>query len=264
MLQNFKTNRILWAITSALAIIAALPGILSRGAVYNQVVSTNLIPGAFGQDLISLLAAICLLALALSAKQGQTKKQIVALGILGYFFYAYGIYVIERAYNLFYLLYMAIFALSFWAIAYGVANIRREILQKIQLSNRIRITSLAVAILQPVVFYPLWISALLPLMRTHNKIESLYSIYILDLCFIMPAFLILVTMLARKKAIGYLLAPAIFVLGFTLIFSLTISELVKPVFQMIPSTSGVISSLALSLLFAVTAILHLKKTRVES
>lgn len=263
MLNNLKANKILWVLVAVLSIIASLAGISSKASIYNEVVGANLISGAFGQDLMSLAAGIILFLLALFSKQGSTKKHIVALGLLGYFFYAYGIYVIERAYNAYYLLYMAIFALSFWAMVYGSFNISKELLQKAGLSNRVRVFSLIVAIFQPVVFYPLWISALLPLMRTHNRIESLYSIYILDLCFIMPAFLILAYYLLKEKVIGYLLSPAMFILGFTLIFSLSLSELVKPIFGGTTDIGSLVSSLVLSILFLSASVLHLGKLKTQ-
>jgi len=60
---------------------------------------------------------------------------------------------------------------------------------------------------------------LLPLMATGEQIDSLYSILILDLCFIMPGFLILSFLAYRDHRTGLLLLPALHVLGFTLIFS---------------------------------------------
>ena len=59
------------------------------------------------------------------------------------------------------------------------------------LPRALRIVSAAGALLQPLIFYPLWIAMLLPLMSARNQFDSLYSVFILDLCFIMPAFLLL-------------------------------------------------------------------------
>jgi hypothetical protein len=160
---------------------------------------------------------------------------------------------------MFYLIYMAIWALSFWGLVYGIANIRNDAIKDVALPIWVRNTSIGVALLQPLVFYPLWISALIPLMRDRERIESLYSIYIIDLVWIMPAFLILAWMLFRKQAFGYVLTPALFMLGFMIIFSLTVSELVKPLFDMNLVMSAIVQSGALSTVFLVAAILHLRK-----
>lgn len=262
MLTHINFHRILWAITGVITLVAAAIG-LGNPRIYDRIVSEELIPGAYSQDLLSAAAAIGLLYLALTARADRQKHQIVALGLLGYLFYAYGIYVIERAYNGLYLVYMAIFTLAFWSLIYAGAHLRRD-LPKPALSKTLRLVSASGAILQPLIFYPLWIAMLLPLMHTGEQIDSLYSIFVLDLCFIMPAFLILSVLTYRNHGTGLLLLPAIYVLGFTLIFSLAVGELVKPMFNATLSPSAFWPALALSMLFLILGILHLSKLQVDS
>ena len=259
MLTHLFLNRLLWAVAGLLALGAAATGIL-RTEIYDGVVAPRLVPGAYSQDLLSLGAGLGLLYLAYAAGPQRTKHQIVALGLLGYLFYAYGIYVIERTYNGLYLLYMAVFALSFWALATAGASLDRAN-PSVSLPRAVRITSASGAILQPLTFYPLWIGMLLPLMATGDQIDSLYSIFILDLCFIMPGFLILSFLAYRNHRTGLLLLPALQVLGFTLIFSLAVGELVKPLFGAAPDGAALLQALALSALFLVLATVHLAKLR---
>ena len=106
-----------------------------------------------------------LLYLVLTARADRQKHQIVALGLLGYLFYAYAIYVIERAYNGLYLVYMAIFTLAtgHWIMpeptsAGTCPNLpSRKTLRRVSASG---------ASLQPLIFYPLWIGMLLALMQS--------------------------------------------------------------------------------------------------
>ncbi len=259
MLTHLFLNRLLWAVAGLLALGAAATGIW-RTEIYDRVVAPGLIPGAYSQDLISMGAGLGLLYLAYAARPQRTKHQIVALGLLGYLFYAYGIYVIERTYNGLYLLYMAVFALSFWAMATAGASLDRAN-PSVSLPRAARITSASGAILQPLIFYPLWIGMLLPLMATGEQIDSLYSVFILDLCFIMPGFLILSFLAFRNHRTGLLLLPALQVLGFTLIFSLAVGELVKPLFGAVPDAPALLQALALSALFLVLATVHLAKLR---
>jgi hypothetical protein len=255
MLTHISLHRSLWAMISVLTLVAAAAG-LSRPTIYDGIVSEELIPGAFSQDLLSVAAALGLLYLALTAHGNRVKRQVMALGLLGYLFYAYGIYVIERAYNGLYLVYMAIFTLAFWALVCAGTHVRRD-LPTPALPKTVQLLSASGAILQPLIFYPLWIGMLLPLMRTGEQIDSLYSIFILDLCFIMPAFLILSVLAYRSHRTGLLLLPAIYVLGFTLIFSLAVGELVKPLFNATLSPGAFWPALGLSMLFLVLSILHL-------
>jgi hypothetical protein len=262
MLTHLFLNRLLWAVAGLLALGAAGTGLL-RPEIYNRVVAAELIPGAYSQDLLSVAAGLALLYLSSAARTDRVRHQIVALGLLGYLFYAYGIYVIERTYNGLYLLYMAIFALSFWSMVMAGASMAR-LSSAVSLSPALRITSASGALLQPLIFYPLWIAMLLPLMRTGEQINSLYSIFILDLCFIMPGFLILSFLTYRNHRTGLLLLPALYVLGFTLIFSLAAGELVKPLFGRDPGVPALLQALALSALFLVLGILHLAKLKVAS
>ena len=262
MIQNLGKNEILWLLTAVLSLIAALIGVFIPG-IYDRVVINDIMPGVFGQDLLTIVASVIILLLIARLKDGDYKKQIVILGILGYLFYAYGIYVIERVYNVLYYLYLAIFGLSFWSMAYGVAKIRPEVLQRVQVPGLMRNVSAGFSLLIAVVFSVLWIIQLLPLIQAGEKIEFLYSVYILDLCFIMPAFMILGVMALKKAGLGLLLIPSMFILGFTLIFSLAVSEMVKPLYDLTVTIAGLGPSLVLSILFLILAALHLRKLRLD-
>jgi len=258
MVRNLVTNKILWLLTALLSLATALIGVINPD-IYAKVVSKDVIPGVFGQDLMTIAASVIILWLVFLTKESDYRKQIVVLGILGYLFYAYGIYVIEQVYNLLYYLYLAIFALSFWSMLYGIAKIPPDVIQKVRLSRPMRHVSAWFSLLVALIFNILWIAQLLPLLQIGDKIENLYSVYILDLVFIMPAFVIVGIMTLRKAGLGLLLIPALFVLGFTLIFSLAVSELVKPVYDVNISIEGLLPSLILSMLFLVLAALHLRK-----
>lgn len=155
MIQNLGENRILWVSVALLSLVAAFIGVANPG-LYSQVVSTEMMPGVLSQDLITIVSSIVVLFLTVRIKEEDSIKQIVILGIIIYLFYGYGIYVIERIYNVLYFVYMAIFGLSFYSIIYSVANIRKEMLPKIQLPKTIRFVSVGFLLINPLIFYPLW------------------------------------------------------------------------------------------------------------
>lgn len=248
----------LWTLTGVLTLPAAVTGLLFP-EIYRGVVAAELLPGAVSQDLMSAVAGAVLPVLAFAGRRGHPKVQIVALGILGYLFYAYGIYSIERTYNGFYLVYLAVFGLSFWGMVYTAVELRADGPRRARLQRGIRVLSASGALLQPIIFYPLWIAMLLPLMRTGDRIDSLYSVFVLDLCFIMPAFLILAVLTFRGRWPGLVFMPALYLLGFTLIFSLALGELFKPLFDVPVSALSLWSSILLSAFFLVLGGLHLWK-----
>jgi hypothetical protein len=269
VMHKIDVNRALWAALAVLALVAAGSGVADP-RIYAKVVDLTNTPGAIAQDIMTIPAALVLLVIAAlsgESRAGESgsrsvglKRQIVALGIVGYFFYGYGIASMERLYTGLYLVYLAIFGLSFWTLVYGVSHIRREVLEEVQLPDSVRWVSFAITLLQPVIFYPMWISQLLPLMAAGRKIEFLYSIYVLDLCFIMPAFLILAYLLWRRSGYGLLLTPAILILGFVELMPLGFAELVKPSLGVpMTATGGMLAfSFALPAVFLALGVVHLR------
>jgi len=166
-IQPLEKNKVLWLLTATLPFIAALTGVVRPG-IYDHLVAKTIMPGVFAQDLMTLAGSAVILILLFRRREADSMQYIMILGFMGYLFYAYGIYVIERVYTILYFLYMAIFGLSF------------------------------------------------------------YSIYILDLCFIMPAFIIVAVMTLKKRGLGFLLTPALYIMGFTLLFPLAQGEFIKP------------------------------------
>ena len=164
--------------------------------------------GAKAQDIITVLLSVFLLFLIYSTKENEIKKQVIIIGVLGSQFYLYGIFTMERVYNIFYLVYLAIFALSFWTVIYSLVGFRSQKFQNLRLKSGMLNTTAISSIVIAVIFIFLWVMSLLPLMQEHNRIEFLYSIYILDLGFVMPAFIITAIMSFQRKPFGILMAPA--------------------------------------------------------
>lgn len=246
----------LWAGVGALALLASAIGVLDP-AVYDRLIPAGLLPGAFGQDVTTMVAALALLALA--AQGGvRARGQLVARGLVGYLFYAYGVLVIERTYNELYLGYLAVFALATWTLVAAAVSTAHSRWRPTALPGWARILIAAGALLQPLVFVPLWVSALLPLMAERRQIDSLYSIYILDLVVIMPAFLIAAVLVLRRRPSGLLLAAVLFVLGAVLMLSLVASAVAGPLFGVALTLQALLPPVLLTALFAALALLALR------
>jgi hypothetical protein len=262
MILNLTLNKIFWSIPAILALLAALAGVLFNG-IYLNLFPKDFLPGAFPQDILTIIVSILLLVLIKITRQNDVKRQIVIIGLLGSLFYLYGIFTIERVYNWFYLLYAMIFASSFWAIIYSLSGFRSEGFSTLRINIRmLKITAIS-SIVIAVIFTFLWTMALIPLMRDHNRIEFLYSIYILDLCFIMPAFFITAVMSLRRLPLGILMGPAIMIMGFFVIFPLGLNELAKPSAGMAISVGPMIVSFGFSIFMLVIAALHIKMIRIK-
>lgn len=230
--------------------------------MYDNVFAKEFIPGALPQDILTVMICVGLFILISKTKETNIKKQIVILGIIASFFYLYGIFTIERVYNYLYILYAAIFAVSFWSILFSLMHLHELPHYKVSISSVIikisAISGLTIAIL----FSFLWIAALVPLMKTHNRIEYLYSIYILDLCFVMPAFFICSILTLKKNAVGLLLLPSVFIVGFFVIFPLGLGELAKPFYGQIPNAKSMIMSFVFSAYMLMVGGAHVWKLKI--
>jgi hypothetical protein len=257
MVRNLKLAKIFWVITTTLTFLSALAGVFFKG-IYTNLFSADYLPGALPQDVLTILVCIFLFVLIARTKENSIKLQVVILGLLGSFFYLYGIFTMERVYTWFYLLYAAVFSASFWTIIYSLAGFKAESFTNLRLSSGMRITTAVVSILIAVLFTYLWTTALIPLMREHNRIEYLYSIYILDLCFVMPAFFFTAIMSLRRMPLGILMGPAIMILGVFVIFPLGLNELAKPSFGMQSNYGSMAISFIFSFIMLAIATLQLK------
>ena len=110
------SRRLGWLIAGVLSVVTAGWGLLDPG-IYVGLIAPATRPGALSQDVITVIAGLTLCGLA-GTRIGP-KAELVGLGLLGYLFYGYGIYVIERVYNLLYLNYLALFGIAAWLLVLG-------------------------------------------------------------------------------------------------------------------------------------------------
>ncbi len=197
-MRHFNANRILWVVTTLLTLSAAILGVFYPG-IYTNVVPSTLIPATYAQDVLTIMVCVGLLILIIFTERSDFKKQAIILGIIGSFWYLYGIFSIERTYNPAYYLYLAIFSVSFWTIVYSLSRLEPQLVAALAVPRAIRLTSAGFSLAIAILFNAVWASALYPLVLTANRIESLYSIYILDLCFVMPAFIITAALLLARR-----------------------------------------------------------------
>jgi hypothetical protein len=262
MVANLKTAKLLWSITEFLALVVSIGGLLIKG-IYENLFQADYLPGAVAQDLITVVLSLFLLVLIYFTKQNDVKKQVIIVGVIGSQWYLYGILTIERVYNAFYLFYLAIFALAFWSLLYSLSGYRSEKFQNLRIRNGLLKTTAISSIIIAVLFNILWIMSLIPLMQNHNRIEYLYSIYILDLGFVMPAFFVTAIMSLRKVPFGILMTPAMMIVGFFVIFPLGLNELAKPAFGMTVNYGSMLVSFIFSIYMLTLAYLQLRYVNLE-
>ncbi|MFW5688948.1 MAG: hypothetical protein ACOC1U_05175 [Spirochaetota bacterium] len=260
-MTTLTTNRILWVLTALAALVASLVGVM-QPSIYDGLVDPAIMPGVFTQDLLVLVASIVLIVLAFVARAESYRVQIVIAGILGFFFYAYGIYAMEQVYTMWYYLYLLVLALSFYALIYQLSTFDYTAVALMELPPVVRIFCGAYAVFVAVMFNVIWIVRLYPLLVAGDRIENTFSIMVIDLVFIMPSMAIAGLLAIRRRPLGTVGVPALFVLGIGILTPLALGELLKPVLYDMPTIPGELRLYAtLSLVFLALTVLYLATLR---
>jgi len=256
-MRNLRIHKIVWLIVFVLSFTISGLSIIFQD-LYQGVVSQEIIPGTIAQDGMTLILSVLGFGLVLSVKANKRVTQVLILSILFYMFYAYSIYVIEQIYTSFYIGYILIVAATFWALIFALLSINLSDYKKVILSKNLRYITVVFSLFTVCLFTILWIAQLIPLMIHHQKPDFTYSIYILDLVYIMPAFLIVSILLFKKKTIGLVLSPILFFKAFTLLFSVGVGYYVRSFYGFPITFGGGMFYLVISIMFFIVSFYQLR------
>ena len=259
-MTHMKLNKIVWIIIGLIAFIVSLTSIIWQ-SVYSDVVSPLILPGTISQDTMTAILSIVLIYLSLITHKSSKVFPILSLSILLYLFYAYAIYSIEQLYTVFYLAYLAITAMSFYGFILGILSIDISLWKEQTMPKYLKNLSIVVSLFIVILFSLLWISQLIPLIQAGFKQEFTFSIYILDLIFIMPGFIIISYLLYMDNPYSKVLAPILFFKAFTLLFSVGLGYYFRLFYNISIIYFGGLFYFAISLLFLGISLFHFKYIR---
>jgi len=116
-----ESATILSTVISILAAIASAGGLLIDGLYRdNAFVTTTWL----GNDAITLFLAVPILVTAMIfAQRGSLRASLIWMGALDYMLYNYAFYLFGAAFNWFFLLYVALLALSILALIFGLVSL---------------------------------------------------------------------------------------------------------------------------------------------
>ena len=218
------------------AVLAIIGNIIALAfpAIYARLTPAFL-PQALAQDIASLgIIAPCWLIVAALALRGSLRAYLIWLGVLAFTVYNYVIYTFSVPFGPLYLLWVAVFGLSIYALIGGVAAADHRAVQSVFTSGRAVKVVAWFLIVTALLFALLWLSEDVPALLAGKTPQSVIDIgiptnpvHILDLSFFLPAVLITGWLLLRRHPLAYTLAPA-----FVVFLILTgIPILITPVVQ---------------------------------
>lgn len=217
-----------WAIAPLLAMAAGC-GVFIHG-LYRD--NPYFAAQAVAQDFISLTVVLPTIAIsAFLASRGSHRAKLVWFGALVYLVYSYVIDAFVVRFNSMFLVYVALLGCSLYALVGGLATASMTTM-KGSFTDRtpLRTVSSFLAVLA-VLFYALWLresipallSGAVPLSVQQNGTAT-NAVHVLDMAWMLPAFLITAITLWRKQAFAYVLAGA--ALSFVTLLALAVLSMV--------------------------------------
>ncbi len=215
--DNFKTSFYLSIIATILAAIASGIGVFNA-EIYND--NAFVRSAWYANDWVTLVVVVPSLSIALVlSKNGNFKPKLIWMGLMGYLFYNYAFYLFGSAFNNIFLLYVAIYTLSFFALIVGLAAL--PVQNIIGTSKILR----GVSFFLILILVMLCIVEVLPCIIFITKGETpeivvktqLHTsiVYALDLSFVIPAMVLGAILLWQKKGWGIVLSAMMLVKCFT-------------------------------------------------
>jgi len=180
----------------------------------------------YGNDWVTLVAVVPTLVLALWwSWRGSQRAQLVWLGGLWYMLYNYAFYLFGAVFNAFFLLYVALFTLSLYALFLGLYHLG---LESIRESFRDRTPVRWISGFLIFISLPLLIvegGQCVNFILTGKVPEVPSLIFALDLSFVIPASILGGILLWQRRAWGFVLAALMLVKGATYGLVLTTNTL---------------------------------------
>lgn len=208
------------ALIAVLAVIASGTGLL-----WNDLYKNDTVSGAaqlVGNDLVTLVLSVPLLLVsAYFAANGSLRGRLVWMGTVFYFLYVYAMLSFMAAYNVYFLIYVALFSLSLYTFAVSVLTLDVKKV-KDSLSPKMPVKAVAgFMFLVAIAITGMWLGAIVPSLMAGQAPEMLETyttlvIQAMDLGIIVPLAAITGYMLLRKNAWGYALASLVLIKGVTL------------------------------------------------
>jgi hypothetical protein len=202
---------------AVLAIVGSIIGITLDETIYEEE-SANWAAQAVGQDIANLVAFPALLALAFLAARGSLRTLLAWVGILVYTTYSYAIYVFDIQFGPLFLVWVAVFGLSIFALIGALGSIDpAEVKARFGEGAPVRATAWLLTGVGSA-FYLLWLSDVIPSLVAGTTPDVLVEagvptnpMHVLDLAVFLPTAILAGTLLSKRRPWGYVLTPVILV-----------------------------------------------------
>jgi hypothetical protein len=171
--------------------------------------------GAIASDVVDLFVIVPLLLVSgFAARRGSMAARFICLGALGYLLYNFLIYCFLVRFNPLFLVYCATLGLAFYGFIGGVLSLAPAEVAARYASRPARTPTALVFLAMAVATTAQWLRDIVPALAARRLPQwvaetgsPINPIWVLDLCFLLPALAITGVSLLRKRPLGFVLAP---------------------------------------------------------
>jgi len=238
--------------------LATLTGLLVPG-FYRD--SAWMIPQARGQDLVTLLAIEPLLIVALLAFRRHPTGAVLAwMGTLSYVLYTYAMYSYTTYFNVLFLVYVALFSASLFALIDLLAHLDPE---QMRAAMRPTLPTRTIAVycaLVGLLFFATWLGQIVPATLQGTVPEPILlaktptsAVHVQDLAVVLPLFFLTAVWLWRRRPWGFVVAPILLILADVMLLAI----LAMGVFS---AQAGIAGALDMTPVFSVLTLVSLALT----
>jgi len=232
--KNEKVVMIIALVVAVLSAFSAILGFVDEG-LYGAVIETGVfvpdfMPGTVSQDIVAIASAVLMFVLVIFyLKRKDMRVFIAIIGVLTFYAYGYGLYVISALYTQIYFVYMIIFTLALFGIVLGKSGYANKDIENLYLPKWVRIYGAAFLLLIVFIFVVNWVGMMMPYIQSNTR-PDFYAVFILDLCIIMPLFAVISYMLIKNNKLAYILLGMVLPKNIALILSVLIGEITAPMY----------------------------------
>lgn len=218
--SSLYTARALTILIVLLATVASAGGLFLPGLYRDP---ANFVHALRGQDLVTLIAMPAALVTLLSAGRGSARAKVVWMGLLGYLLYTYMGASVAYAFNEFFLIYVALFSMSVFAIVALATGIDMPDLHRSFDAGTPRKPVAVFLALIALMLGPVEVGQIVSFITTGTIPEIIVRsggttcfVYVLDLGMVVPLLILSAAWLWRGKSWGYMLAGVMLIKGATM------------------------------------------------
>lgn len=207
--SSLRPYTIMGGLIASLLAVTAAAGVFVPEFYAPFIARPNLVAALYVQDWVSLLAAPVLAAAIWWTGRGSRRALVIWCGVLVYTVYYYAFYVFGNVYNLFYPLYLALLGLGVYSLIGLLAGVKLTTFVA-GVDARMPVRTLAAILLFALLFVPLWGSMIVQDIRAQQP-RTTALVFVLDLCFLLPAITIAAVQVWRRRPLGYLLSGVLLI-----------------------------------------------------